>query len=137
MDQSVSPVRPVTDLGDRGDMTTYLINHLRIPNGVPTPNGLEYLERVEETFAPYGGRYLVLDAPVQSLEGAWSGSAVLMEFPDMDAAKAWYFSPAYQEILPLRTGTSISDLVLVDAAAADFTAKRWAGQIRAEIARST
>jgi len=26
-------------------MTTYLLNHVRIPNGVPKPEGLPYLER--------------------------------------------------------------------------------------------
>lgn len=62
-------------------MTTYLINHLRIPNGVPKPEGLAYLESVEATFTPYGGKWLVLDAQVEVLEGAWPGSAVLMEFP--------------------------------------------------------
>ena len=32
-------------------MTTYLINHLCIPNEVPN-DGLEYLEQVEATFQP-------------------------------------------------------------------------------------
>jgi len=39
-------------------MTTYLINHLRIPNEVPNDGGLEYLEQVEATFQPYGGKWL-------------------------------------------------------------------------------
>jgi uncharacterized protein (DUF1330 family) len=55
-------------------MAAYLINHLRIPNGIPKPEGLEYLERVEATFARYGGRWLVLDAQVDVVEGAWPGS---------------------------------------------------------------
>jgi uncharacterized protein (DUF1330 family) len=61
-------------------MAAYLVNHLRIPNGIPKPEGLEYLERVEATFTPYGGRWLVLDAQVDVVEGAWPGSVVLMEF---------------------------------------------------------
>jgi uncharacterized protein (DUF1330 family) len=79
------------------DMSAYLINHLRIPNGVPSSAGLEYLERVEATFVPYGGRWLALDTQVEVLEGAWPGSVVLMEFPDLDAARKWYFSPEYRE----------------------------------------
>ena len=55
-------------------MAAALINHLRIPNGIPKPEGLEYLERVEATFTPYGGRWLVLDAKVDVVEGAWQGS---------------------------------------------------------------
>ena len=111
-------------------MTTYLINHLRIPNGVPNADGLTYLENVEATFKPYGGRWLVLDAQAQVLEGAWPGSVVLMEFPDMDAAKKWYSSPEYQNILHLRTGSAISDLILVDSVTPDFTSTEWARQIR-------
>jgi hypothetical protein len=37
-------------------MTTYLIDHLRIPGHVPTEDGLAYLEQVEATVAPYGGK---------------------------------------------------------------------------------
>ncbi len=36
-------------------MSTYLINHLRIPGGVPNEEGLSYLEQVEATVAPFGG----------------------------------------------------------------------------------
>ena len=115
-------------------MTAYLINHMRIPNGVPKPEGLVYLENVEATFEPYGGKWLVLDAQVQVLEGAWPGSAVLMEFPDMDAAKGWYYSPEYQAILHLRTDNVISDLILVDPVGPDFTSAAWAQQIRAAVA---
>gem|GEM_PF-1416217 len=63
--------------------------------------GLTYLENVEATFKPFGGRWLVLDAPVEVLEGARPGSVVLMEFPDMDAAKKWYHSLEYQKVLNL------------------------------------
>jgi len=88
-------------------MTTYLINHLRIPGGIPKPENLEYLEQVEATFTLYGGKWLVLDAEVESFEGAWPGSAVLMSFPNMEAAKRWYHSDEYQEILHLRTDNTI------------------------------
>jgi uncharacterized protein (DUF1330 family) len=111
-------------------MSAYLINHLRIPGGVPNAESLEYLERVEATFKPYGGRWLVLDAEVEVVEGAWPGSVVLMEFPSMEAAKEWYGSPEYQQILHLRTDNSISDLILVDAVAPAFTSAGWAKEIR-------
>ena len=114
-------------------MTTYLINHLRIPNGVPNSHGLRYLENVEATFKPFGGRWLVLDAPVEVLEGSWPGSVILMEFPDMTAAKNWYHSPGYQKILNLRTDNAISDLILVDPVGPGFSSAEWAGQIRATL----
>src|SRR3954453_13841680 len=114
-------------------MTTYLINHLRVP-GLPKADNLAYLEQVEATFKPYGGRWLVLDGQVEGLEGTWPGSAVLMEFPDMDTAKEWYHSPEYQQILHLRTDNAISDLVLVDPVGQEFTSATWARQIRAALA---
>jgi uncharacterized protein (DUF1330 family) len=116
-------------------MTTYLINHLRVP-GLPKPANLEYLEAVEATFEPYGGKWLVLDAEVEVLEGSWPGSAVLMEFPDKETAKRWYHSEEYQAILALRTDNAISDLILVDPVSADFTSKAWAGRIRKALADS-
>jgi uncharacterized protein (DUF1330 family) len=112
-------------------MTTYLINHLRIPNGVPNGESLEYLERVEATFQPFGGEWLVLGQHDDVLEGAWPGSVVLMRFPDRRAANAWYQSRAYQEILHLRTDNAISDLILVDQVDHDFTSAAFARQLRA------
>jgi uncharacterized protein (DUF1330 family) len=118
-------------------MTTYLVNHLRIPNDVPKPEALEYLENVEATFKPYGGKWLALDGQVESIEGAWPGSVVLMEFADMDTAKQWYYSPEYQEILHLRTDNAISDLILVDAVASDFTSADWSRGIQSIIAAAS
>ncbi len=117
-------------------MTTYLINHLRVP-GLPRPENLEYLEKVEATFQPYGGKWLVLDGQVEVLEGAWPGSAVLMEFPDRKAARKWYASPEYQDILHLRTDNAISDLILVDPVGPDFTSSAWAQEIRGVIAANS
>ena len=115
-------------------MTTYLINHLRIPNEVPNGAGLEYLEKVEATFQPYGGKWLVLGQHDEVLEGAWPGSVILMEFPDRNAANTWYHSSAYQEILHLRTDNVVSDIILVDQVAPDFTSAGFAQQVRAALA---
>lgn len=70
-------------------MTAYLINHLRIPGGLPKEEGLPYLEQVEETVRPYGGKWLAQD-DVEVVEGAWPGSVVLMEFPSIADARSWY-----------------------------------------------
>ena len=44
--------------------------------------------------AAYGG--------IQTMEGAPSEGVVLLEFPTMAAAKAWYDGPAYREARELR-----------------------------------
>ena len=110
-------------------MTTYLINHLRIPGDVPNDNALAYLEKVEATVAPYGGKWLA-QGPAEVVEGAWPGSVVLMEFPTREAVMAWYNSPEYQAILPLRLNNAISDLVLIDHLPTGFTVKGFAAEIR-------
>jgi uncharacterized protein (DUF1330 family) len=110
-------------------MTTYLVNHLRIPGDIPNEAGLVYLEQVEATVAPYGGVWLA-QGPVQVIEGAWPGSVVLMAFPSHDAAMAWYSSAEYGAIRHLRTDNAISDLILVDGIAEGFTMKAFAGAVR-------
>ena len=117
-------------------MSTYLINHLRIPGGIPNEEGLSYLEQVERTVKPYGGKWLG-QGEVQVLEGAWPGSLVLMEFASMAVAQNWYNSPEYQRILPLRVKNAISDLILVDGVSADFTVAGFARQVRAAIKVAT
>jgi len=124
---------PVIQTKESGTVSTYLINHLRIPGDVPSEAGLTYLENVDRTIQPYGGRWLAMGAPTV-VEGAWPGSAVLMEFPDRESAEAWYRSEEYQQILPLRTGGSIADLVFIDSADPGFTAAGFAASVREAIA---
>jgi len=57
---------------ERFTMTTYLINHLRIPGGIPNEEGLSYLEQVERTVKAYGGEWLA-QGDVRVLEGTWPG----------------------------------------------------------------
>ncbi len=116
-------------------MKTYLINHLRIPGDVPNSEGLDYLERVEATVAPFGGKWLA-QGPPDVIEGAWPGAVVLIEFPDRQSAMAWYRSPDYRAILPLRTRNAISDLVLIDQLPDGFTIKGFAGELRRKTQRA-
>jgi len=113
-------------------MKTYLINHLRIPGDIPNEAGLSYLEQVEATVAPFGGKWLA-QGGVDVVEGVWPGSVVLMEFPSRQAATHWYNSPEYVEIRNLRIKNSISDIILIDEMSADFTIKGFAGEVRRAI----
>ncbi len=67
------------------------------------PDLADYARRIDATLAPYEGRFRVHGARPQVLEGDWPDSLVLIEFPDMAKARAWYGSEAYRAILPLRT----------------------------------
>ncbi|MGC1304102.1 MAG: DUF1330 domain-containing protein [Caulobacteraceae bacterium] len=77
-----------------------------------------------EAFATYGkmAREARGDTPpkplafygaVETLEGLEAEGAVLLEFPTMEAAKAWYHSPAYQAALPYRLKGAEYRVILV------------------------
>lgn len=63
----------------------------------------EYQRQVQATLEPYGGRFLVRGGALEPVEGEYRPKRlVVLEFPDVAAARAWYASPAYQAILPIR-----------------------------------
>lgn len=86
------------------------------------PPIVEYLERIDATLAPYGGRFVVHGASCEMKEGTDPGTVVVIEFPDLTAARSWYDSPAYQAIVPLRADNSRSVIFLLDGVAADHVA---------------
>src|SRR5438105_5671115 len=86
------------------------------------PPIVEYLERIDATLAPYGGRFIVHGGTPQVFEGTSPGTVVVIEFPDHTSAEEWYASPAYQAILPLRAENSDSTIFLVDGVDADHRA---------------
>ncbi len=86
------------------------------------PPIVEYLERIDETLAPFGGRFLVHGGRATVLEGDDPGALVVIEFPDRDRARTWYDSDAYQAILRLRSENAESTILLVDGVAADHRA---------------
>ncbi|WP_322011976.1 DUF1330 domain-containing protein [Paraburkholderia sp. J12] len=93
-------------------MTAYAIAHLRDVEMCPAI--VEYLEKIDATLAPYGGRFLVHGGPVEHIEGAFRGDLIVIEFDDRERAREWYRSPAYQAILPLRTEHATGEAFLID-----------------------
>ena len=60
----------------------------------------EYIPGVVELFGKHGAQVLVATGEPDTIEGELSGNwHVVVEFPSMDAAKAWYTDADY---LPLR-----------------------------------
>ncbi|AXI79210.1 DUF1330 domain-containing protein [Peterkaempfera bronchialis] len=102
-------------------MTAYAIAHLRNPQS-DHPDVLEYLRRIDATLDPFGGRFAVHGAAMEVVEGDWPGTVVVIAFPDLAAARGWYASPAYREILPLRTDHIDGTAILVDGVAPGYRA---------------
>jgi uncharacterized protein (DUF1330 family) len=74
-----------------------------------------YREKVAPLVEAFGGRYLVRGGEITPLEGALAAPRlVILEFADRAAAKRWYFSDEYQEILPLRHRSAHGTAVIVD-----------------------
>jgi uncharacterized protein (DUF1330 family) len=77
----------------------------------------EYRRRNTEAVEAHGGRFVVRGGPIDVLEGDWSPlRVVVIEFRDIETARAWYSSPEYQEAIPIRQGASTTDIILVEGA---------------------
>ncbi|MFH9066268.1 DUF1330 domain-containing protein [Streptomyces coeruleorubidus] len=111
-------------------MPAYGFAHLR--DRRHHPDVLEYLERIQDTLNPFHGRFLIHGSPAEVVEGSWPGSMVLIEFPGLAEARAWYASPAYQEILRLRTDHIDGDVVLVEGVGSGYDPRERAVKLRAE-----
>ncbi len=93
-------------------MTAYaigLLNELRFG-----PDIVAYLERIDASLEPFDGAFLVHGKRVQVKEGVFHGDCVVIAFPSMAQAQAWYGSEDYTRLIPLRTRHSQSTVFLID-----------------------
>ena len=76
----------------------------------------EYLEAGRASMAGFDGLRVVGSSnPVEVLDGvAPHPRCVVLEFPDMETARAWYHSPAYQAAAQKRFAASDGFVILVD-----------------------
>jgi uncharacterized protein (DUF1330 family) len=62
-----------------------------------------------------GGRFVVRGGELAVLEGDWAPKRIVMlEFEDLEAAKRFYDSPAYQEAKKLREGAASLNMIAVE-----------------------
>jgi uncharacterized protein (DUF1330 family) len=75
----------------------------------------EYRRRNTDAVAAHGGRFVVRGGEHELVEGEWDTiRLVVIEFPDMDAARAFWTSDEYEAIKPIRRGASTTNVILVD-----------------------
>ena len=76
----------------------------------------EYGPKTAELVKKHGGRYLVRGGAMETLEGTapLPNVMVVLEFPSMAEARAWYNDPAYAPMIKLRQKGSDLDFVLVE-----------------------
>jgi uncharacterized protein (DUF1330 family) len=76
----------------------------------------EYGPKVEALVEKHGGRYLVRGGEMDVVEGTTPASRVMVviEFPSLENARAWYNDPEYAPLIKLRQTGSEAEIVLVD-----------------------
>ena len=119
---SLDPDLPCPALSCRfgASMAAYAIAHLHQIDF--NAEIVDYLRRIDATLAPFGGRFLVHGTQPIPMDGSWEGTVVVIEFADLERARAWYDSPQYQAILPLRTRNTRGEAILVDGVGPDYRA---------------
>ena len=107
-------------------MTAYCIAY----ESINDPNTFEeYRRQVMATLEAHGGRFIVRGGATECVEGAWDAErTVVIEFPSMDQARAWYHGEAYQELAAIRREASTADFVLVEGVPDDGPEARRSSQ---------
>jgi uncharacterized protein (DUF1330 family) len=109
----------VSGLSIRGQQVTtppgYLIGEVEITD----PARLEkYGEKLAETLAPFNHHFVVRSSKIQVLEGDVPKSRiVVIAFDSVEKARAWYDSPAYAAIKPIRQRAAKSRIFIVEGLA--------------------
>jgi uncharacterized protein (DUF1330 family) len=96
-------------------MPTYVIANVRVTD---PELYREYAAGTPASIARFGGRFLVRGGAAEVREGSWSPHrVVVIEFPDGDAARAWYESDEYRALLEIRQRAAETELVFVEGVA--------------------
>jgi uncharacterized protein (DUF1330 family) len=76
-----------------------------------------YTQAIIPIVQRFGGTYVVMRGQRQDLEGDWGTTRVVISrWPSMEAARAFWFSPEYQDAIKLRQGTGSFRVTLLETA---------------------
>ncbi len=97
-------------------MPAYVI--FDVPPGGDVEAMKPYRERAFDTVIPYGGKPIVqtgeIDVRELRQDKPWTPTRLLIvEFPTLEAARAWYESPEYQTLLPIRLNARGPDNMVI------------------------
>jgi uncharacterized protein (DUF1330 family) len=67
------------------------------------------------TLADYGGRFVARGGAAEVLEGDWTPHRIaVLEFPDVESARAWHASEAYQAKANIRHEAAVTTMIVVE-----------------------
>lgn len=93
-------------------MPAYIIVDIAIKNA---ENYAAYVKLTPATLLLYGGKFIVRGAKTETLEGDWQpGRFVIIEFPSLEKAKAWWASEEYAPAKALRQANAETKMIVVD-----------------------
>ena len=76
---------------------------------------VRYRERNTAAVANHGGRFVARGGRLEILEGDYRPvRVVIIEFPDLEAARGWYESDEYAPLRELRRSASDTDIYVVE-----------------------
>lgn len=93
-------------------MKAYIIVDVKVNN----PSRYEdYKKLTPASLQPFGGKFIVRGGAVNALEGEWQpGRLVVIEFPSVEKAKAWWGSDVYAPAKAIRQASSETKMILVE-----------------------
>jgi uncharacterized protein (DUF1330 family) len=92
----------------------YLIGEVEITDAATMQ---KYSEKVPATLTPFNGHFIARAGMTVPLEGDAPKRIVIIAFDSLEHAKAWYDSPAYSAIKPIRQSAAQSRLYLAEGVA--------------------
>lgn len=93
-------------------MSAYVIVDIQVTDPVGYE---EYKKLAPAVVKLYGGRYLARGGSAEALEGDWKvNRLVILEFDNVDRAKAWLESPEYAPARELRHRYARTNMVVVE-----------------------
>ncbi len=93
-------------------MPAYLIARVNVKDPVQYE---EYKKLAPIAINKYGGKYLTRGGAMETVEGPEETlRVVVVEYPDMETARAFYDSPEYQKAKAAREGAAEGQFVILD-----------------------
>ncbi len=93
-------------------MSAYVIVNVTVRDPVRYE---EYRRLATPTVGAYDGKYVARGGAVEVKEGGWAPSRlVILEFPTVERAQAWWASPEYAPAKALRQSCADSQLIITE-----------------------
>lgn len=93
-------------------MSAYIVVQVDVQN--PTKYE-DYKKLVPPSLEKFGGKFVVRGGRTETLEGDWAPKRfVIVEFPSLERAKAWWSSREYADAKALRQATASTQMIVAE-----------------------